>query len=96
MEPSERAGDLGALIKGWLAKDAVSAKGQQTNRYFALVPSCLLYFDSDSSSAFKPKGAWALSECNGNGRSHPMEAYCAFAAPLSLKWEPSPKQQLTP
>ena len=68
MEPSERAGDLGALIKGWLAKDAVSAKGQQTNRYFALVPSCLLYFDSDSSSAFKPKGAWALSECNGNGR----------------------------
>ena len=67
-EPAETVGAYdGALHKGYLVKEAVSAKGHSQSRYFALMPATLMYYESSRDSIFKPKGAWSLDDCRAGG-----------------------------
>ena len=67
-DPAERVGEYeGALYKGYMLKDAVSAKGNSQSRYFVVTPACLLYYESARDSVFKPKGAWCLDDCRSGG-----------------------------
>ena len=61
-DPAERVGEYeGALHKGYLLKDAVSARGGASRRFFVVMPAALCYYESAKDAVFKPKGVAASS-----------------------------------
>jgi len=54
-------------MKGWLLKDAVQSRANTKQRYFVLMGSFLLYYESSKDSVYHPKGVWCLDDCKRAG-----------------------------